>query len=80
MVYNYFFAQGKWDDRKTLNYTKMGERDSSGVEVDAYGNHLNSSAAGSGVAPALVHIEQSDDVIFMKYANNNVVIKVTKEA
>lgn len=77
-TYNYYFAQGEWENRTKLNYTPAGSPDASGVKVDAYGNHLGESAANSGIVPPLAHIEESDNVIFIKYTGNNVVIKVTK--
>ena len=76
--FSYYFAQGEWERRTTLTYTPAGQPDASGVQVDAYGNHLESAAANSGVMPALAFIEELDNTIYIKYVGNNVVIKVVK--
>ena len=78
MVYNYYFAQGSWENRASLNYTQAGEADASGVRVDAYGHHLNSSAARCEITPPCVHVEELDNAMYIKYAGNNVVIKIEK--
>ena len=76
--YSYFFAQGEWEKRTSLVYTPAGQPDKSGVSVDAFGNHIDSSAANNGIIPPLAFIEELDNAIYVKYAGNNVVIKVVK--
>lgn len=79
MVYNYYFAVGNWEDRTTLNYTKAGEQTPDGIKVDAYGNHVGSYNSFVGITPPVVHVEELASEMYIKYAGNNVVIKIIKE-